>query len=139
MRNNKGFTLIELMIVIAIIGVIMAYAIPSYQRQVIRSKRTEAQNTLVELAAIQEKHNAIYNQYATNIRGVLGPAALGLGGRYWNTSDYRYRISTNAAGQWTLRAIAQGSTQINDNFGGINCTTLRLSTIGRKTPLDCWQ
>jgi type IV pilus assembly protein PilE len=138
MNKKSGFTLIELLIVIVIIGILMAYAIPSYQRQVIRSKRTEAQTTLMELAAIQEKHNAVYNQYATEIRGTLGPTDLGLSGKYWATPDYRYRIATNASGVWTFRAVARGTTQINDNFG-IDCTRLFINTLGRKTPLDCWQ
>lgn len=140
MKKIHGFTMIELMIVLVIIGLIMAYALPAYNRQVIRSKRTEAQNTLVELAAIQEKHNAVYNQYAITLGGTLGPTALGLRGRYIQTADYNYRISTNAAGLWTVRAIGRiNSTQFNDNFGGTNCRIIRLNALGSKFPLACWQ
>jgi len=138
MKKTQGFTLIELMISLVIIGLIMAYALPAYNQQVIRSKRTEAQNTLVEIAAIQEKHNAVYNQYATTLGGTLGSSALGLTGRYIQTADYQYTMNTNPAGLWTLTANARGNTQINDNFS-TNCTTLTLNAVGSKTPLACWQ
>ncbi len=141
MKNKElGFTLIELMVVIAIIGVIMAYAIPSYQRQVIRSKRTEAHNVLTQISARQEKNNAVFLQYATTIDAGNAPTANDLGYQgidFMSSPDYSYTMdNTNG---YTITATAQGSTQINDTFGPDNCTVLTLDSLGQKTPLSCWQ
>ena len=90
--KTKGFTLVELLVVIAIIGIIMAFALPAYNRQVIQSKRTEAQNILIELAAIQERHMAVYQQYASNIRGTLDAdnrIFINSTGRKWPTDCWQ--------------------------------------------------
>jgi len=143
LSKNKGFTLVELLVVIAIIGIIMAYALPAYNRQVIQSKRTEAQNVLIELAAIQERHMAVFQQYATNIRGGAESAAnLGFAGssKFWNGSP-NYRIRMNAANGYTLVATAKGSTQVDDRppMFPTNCTVIRINSTGRKWPTACWQ
>jgi type IV pilus assembly protein PilE len=141
--KTKGFTLIELLVVIAIISIVMAYAIPAYNRQVIQSKRTEAQNILIELAAIQERHMAVYQQYASNIRGGSeSEDALGLAGnsKFWDGSE-NYQIRNNTNDGYTLVATAIGSTQIDDKppMFTTDCTVISINSTGNKWPADCWQ
>jgi type IV pilus assembly protein PilE len=62
-----GFSLIELMIVIAIVGILAAIAFPSYDSYVKRGKRAEARNALMDLAARQERFYSDNNQYTSTI------------------------------------------------------------------------
>ena len=138
MKKSKGFTLIELLVVIAIIGILLSYAIPSYQRNVIESIRTEAQNSIMLIAAAEESHNANYQQYTIVLAGSGNDGnSLGLGNAEFTTSvnyDYTVRLVNG----YTISAAAKGNTQVNDNFG-IDCTSLTLNGLGQKTPLGCWQ
>ena len=58
MKHQKGFSLIELMIVVAVIGILAAVAYPAYQDYVIRSKRGDAMNALAAVRIAQEKYRA---------------------------------------------------------------------------------
>ena len=63
-RRKKGFTLIELVVAVAIIGILTAIAFPSYRNYVIRSSRSAAQTELLQLANLQEKIYLNSNGYA---------------------------------------------------------------------------
>ncbi|WP_266181151.1 type IV pilin protein [Dyella humicola] len=64
LKRSRGFSLIELLIVVAIIAVLAAIAIPSYQRYAFRSRRTEGQQLLQSIAVAEERYYATHNQYA---------------------------------------------------------------------------
>ena len=66
-RAGKGFTLIELMIAMAVVGILTAVAWPSYQNYVIRSSRQAAQTELLQLANLQEKGGAAACHDVTSI------------------------------------------------------------------------
>lgn len=66
MRKNSGFTLIELMIVVTIIGILAAIAYPSYQNYVYKSRRSDARASLMQLQLEQEKFRASCPQYAAS-------------------------------------------------------------------------
>lgn len=70
MQNQRGVTLIELVVVIMIVGVLAAVAIPSYRNYVIRSQRSDAKDALLALATQQEKFYLQCNRYA----GVIADA-----------------------------------------------------------------
>jgi len=66
MAKQRGFTLIELMIAVVVIGILAAIAVPNYQEYMTRSKRTEGMALLQEMAARQERFYAQNNNYVTN-------------------------------------------------------------------------
>lgn len=72
MSRSRGFTLIELMVVLAVIAIIMAIALPSYNRQVQKSRRSEAKQVLMDYALREEKWRASNANYGSlaNIGGV---------------------------------------------------------------------
>jgi type IV pilus assembly protein PilE len=141
MNKNKGYgyTLIELMIVVVIIGVLMAYLIPSYERYVIQSKRTEAQTAILQIAAAEEKHNTAFYTYTTTVGGTgTDGNSLGIGSAQFVTSEnYDFTITADAG--YTITATAKGYSQIKDKYEGVDCTELTLDATGVKLPLVCWQ
>ena len=65
MKKHKGFTLIELMITIVIVGILASIAVPSYRQYVIRANRTAAQATMMDIATRQQQFFVANRTYAT--------------------------------------------------------------------------
>jgi len=72
-RREEGLTLVEVMIVVAILGIIAAIAIPSYSNYTIRARRTEAMNALTEMANLQERAFSNNGAYTTNFGALPYP------------------------------------------------------------------
>jgi len=135
-NKQKGFTLIEIMIVVAILGILSAIALPSYQEYVKKSRRTDAKVTLLRIAQLQESFFAQKLSYAKNL------SQLGLGANTISSDDSYYNISINAANtlpagcssgstiactSYQLRAAAT-STQATD----LKCKGFGMDNVGRK-------
>jgi type IV pilus assembly protein PilE len=101
---SKGFTLIELMIVVVVMGILAAIAYPSYTRFIVESRRTDAQVALTQMAALQEKLFSSCNKYTVAIdSGAINPGCNGLGLTSSGTagsifSPDKYYLVTVAAG-----------------------------------------
>jgi type IV pilus assembly protein PilE len=113
----SGFSLIEVMIVVVIVGILAAMALPSYNNYVIRSSRAAAQTELLQLAGLQEKIYLNSNAYTASINTAYnGTSAGGLGETDSLTEDHKYVLSVVSDGQtYTLNAApVAGSTQEGD-------------------------
>ncbi len=129
--NIKGFTLIELMIVVAIVGILAAVVYPSYSEFVIRSNRAEAPQELVRIANLQEQLFVDSRAYTNDI------SKLGLGTTATMTTESgNYVISSVVAGgTFTLTATAQGAQAKGDAA----CKEITLTDTGAKAPISCWE
>ncbi len=152
MKNIKGFTLIEVMIVVAILGIITVIALPSYAELVMKGKRTDAKVELLKIAQLQESYFVQNLSYAKDL--TTGAGGLGLGASVLSEQDeYLITVSAKDSGNgtctglvadsctsYTLTATAQGN-QANDN-----CKNFTLTNTGVKgrsgtaeTVRRCWK
>lgn len=138
MKNRTfGFTLIELMIVVAVVGILAAVAIPSYQDSVRKGKRAEGRAALTGLLQQQERYMTQMNTYLafTNSAGATTPTSAA-------TTFKVFSGDNLAKAAYLLKAsVCDGSTAIKDcvmveavpNFNDSEAGTLQLLSTGTKT------
>lgn len=88
-NKNQGFTLMELMIAVAILGILTSIAIPSYTKYVREAKRTEAKTEMLKIAQLQESYYVQNLSYALAMNGTGG---LGFSGIRVNTESGLYKV-----------------------------------------------
>jgi len=145
--SNRGFTLIELMIAVAVVSILATIAITSYTSQVQKSRRTDARSALLDLAGREEKLFSTANAYSA-LPSDLGYGAVGTPWPITVGSGY-YQVTVvspdpaQAAGtaSYSITAVpVPGSSQVNDT----TCASLSVNQLGSQTSTGtgtastCW-
>jgi type IV pilus assembly protein PilE len=143
MKKQTGFTLIELMITVVILGILVAFALTNYQRYVMKSNRAEAKTELLNVAARLQRCYTLYGRYndpddedTCAVYELMQDAEkITSEGRGF----YEIDIADETATTYSLTATAVLAPQTNDIEGPLDCTVLTLTHTGAKTPAECWR
>jgi type IV pilus assembly protein PilE len=136
-RESRGFTLIELMVVVVIATILLSLAIPSYQQQLRQSRRTEAKTALLDLAGREERFLSTNPTGYTTVAANLGYAALPsvVGSGYYTVSVCSPACAPSAAAAPSYTVIATpvaGTSQVGDT----QCTRFAVDSAGQQYAAD---
>jgi type IV pilus assembly protein PilE len=139
--DSRGFTLVELMVVIVIASILMAIAIPSYKNSIRKSRRTDAKTALLDLAGREERFNSTNGAYsvtASQLGYAAFPTAVG-SGYYTIAAPTVVAATATAVGSFSITATpVVGSDQAKDTA----CGAFTLTSTGAQTvsgaATDCW-
>ena len=126
----RGYTLLEVMIVVVVVGILAAIALPSYQGMLRKGNRADAKAILMETSQFMERYFTTHNTYAA------APLLSNRSPKEAADSDRKYIITmpTQTATTYVVQAAPTGSQT------GDSCGTLTLSNTGAQTPTTagCW-
>jgi type IV pilus assembly protein PilE len=126
MKSICGFTLIELMIVVAIVGILGAVAYPSYQQYAREARRTDAMGALLQMSGEQEKWylaNGTYSSKTSDVWSCVGTSCVS------PQNLYTVSVTSGDTNGFTVRAVAVATGAQNSDS---NCAAFTLTHAGTK-------
>ncbi len=137
-KPQSGFTLIEVMVVVMIVGILAAIAYPSYQEYVLRGYRSEGMALLNDAAARQERYYAQTNSYVTSDSDMdkLGMSETSSSGRYELSVS-----NPNGSGGYLLTATPKGAQTADTKCGDLLLNARGVRSVGASgaSANDCWR
>lgn len=126
---ERGFTLIELMIAVAVIGILVAIGLPSYNSAMRKSHRSEAQAALMDIASRQQQMLVDTRKYVATVAelNTTVPAKVAV--------HYTVTITLGTSVKPTFTATA---TPFGDQAKDSGCAPLSIDQNGTKLPANCW-
>lgn len=136
MRKRRGFTLVELLVVLAIVSILAAIAYPGYARHVVKARRVEAQLALVEAMQRQEQYRALHHTYVAFSIASLDADSRQF--RWWlgsSPEDSAYELEGGACeGQAISQCIElrarPGTANVDTGFSDPDCGVLSFDSRG---------
>ena len=136
-RNAHGFTLIEMMITVAIVAILAAIAYPSYQQQVRKTRRADCEGVIMEMANALERYYTENNSYVG--------FTLGAGNNFSNqcpkdtgtAATYNLSLPTLTANSFVIQAAPTGA-QNGDMCGNLTLNQAMQKGVGSSTVSQCW-
>ncbi|MDH3871761.1 MAG: prepilin-type N-terminal cleavage/methylation domain-containing protein [Gammaproteobacteria bacterium] len=137
--KENAFTLVELMIVVAIIGIIVAFGYPAYRDQVIKARRADGMAFLLDIADREERFYADRATYTTTITDLGYADANSPEGGYYSAS-----ISDDPADDltitFTITVTPQNGQDADTKCGAFTLTSLGAKSVGgTSSVVDCWK
>ena len=142
-KKSKGFTLLELMIVVAVVAILASLAFYNYSKYTFRARRVDGKNLLEAVAAAQERIYSNFNAYASTVTGSPSgspPGGLGFTSDLSDNGTYKVTVSGLGAGNqtYTLTATPQGR-QADDKCKNLSITSAGVkSQTGDESNGKCW-
>ena len=143
-NHQRGFTLIELMIALVIIGVLVAIAVPAYTNYLQKSYRNDAKTALLDLATREEKFFSINNQYTSSATSLYGGSTATFPMNVQSSASSYYQLSAPAVTAGSATTVASFSasavptnTQTPDACGTFTITSTGVTSVSG-TLTNCW-
>ena len=134
MKRERGFTLIELMIVVAVIAILAGVALSSYQKQVRKSRRAEAKQGITDVSLREEKWRSNNTNYLGTDSTALNKTTFGA---MPNPTWYTIAITTaESPANYTITATPKADQAKDTTCGTLTWTSTAGTVV--KTPTGCW-
>jgi len=133
--RQAGFTLIELMVTLVIAAIVLSIAVPSYQQQIRKSRRTDARNAVLDLAAREERYLSTANVYSVTPSdlGYTGAWPITVGSGYYQVSVGNVNAPNPAAVPPTVATFTVTATAIGTQLNDTTCRTFSVDQTGQQS------